>query len=166
MSITINNRSLNKRGNCKWPMSWSARGTIFGMFFVNLRQEGEHAFSKNSGQDKNVMDHSTYCLFEFSELTILKIPPGGRQSSGLVCISWSVTGYILRASMPYSRPYINTYENLLPNVPPSDQLSLPLINYPNIPITDKPSLTMIICPFHCSAVPPIDQEFLALIYST
>ena len=58
-----------------------------GMFFVNLRQEGEYAFSKKSDQDKNVMDHSSYCLFEFSELTILKMPPGGRPSSSLVCIS-------------------------------------------------------------------------------
>ena len=36
-------------------------------------------------------------------------------------------GYIVRASMPYnrppySRPFINTYEHLLPDVPPSDQL--------------------------------------------
>ena len=29
---------------------------------------------------------------------------------------------IIHASMPYSRLYINTYEHLLPNVPPSDQL--------------------------------------------
>ena len=61
----------------------SAKGTIFGRFFVSLRQEGGYAFSKKSGQDKNVIDHSSYHLFSFSELTILKMPPGGRQSSGL-----------------------------------------------------------------------------------
>ena len=41
----------------------SARGTTFGRFFVSLRQEGEYAFSKKSGQDKNVIDHTPRSAF-------------------------------------------------------------------------------------------------------
>ena len=41
----------------------SARGTTFGRFFVSLKQEGEYAFSKKSGQDKNVIDHTPLSAF-------------------------------------------------------------------------------------------------------
>jgi len=37
----------------------SATGTIFGRFFVSLRQQGGYAFSEKSGLDKNVIDHSS-----------------------------------------------------------------------------------------------------------
>ena len=64
---------------------------------------------------------------------------------------------------PYSRPHNSTCEQVLPNVPPSDnyaQVSLPLINYTchrsTIPTTDQQSLTMITCPYNGSTVPNID----------
>ena len=81
---------------------------------VRLRREGGYAFSKKSVQDKNVIDHSSWRHFEFSELKILRMPPGGKQSSQWsFFIRWGVTGYIARSSMPYSRPDINAYVNNL-----------------------------------------------------
>ena len=74
----------------------------------------------------------------------------------VVLVHMPIFPCIIHASMPYSCPYINTYEHLLPNVPPSrincDQLSLPLINHtchrPTVLITNQQSLTMITSPYH------------------
>ena len=81
-------------------------------------------------------------------------------------------GYIPRASMPYSRPYINTYEHLFVKsllVINCDRLSLSLINYTyhrsTIPITDQQSLTKITCPDHWSTVPSTYQQSLWMISS-
>jgi len=72
----------------------------------------------------------------------------------------AMIGFITRASLPcsphppYSRPVINTYEQVLSNVPPSDQLwsSIPTTDQLNPTndqlshITDQQSLPMITCP--------------------
>ena len=66
--------------------------------------------------------------------------------------TWAVSWDKVRASMPYShppysRPDINTYEKLIPNVPPSDQMRS------IIPTTDQLNLPQINCSDHWSAQP-------------
>ena len=68
-------------------------------------------------------------------------------------------GYILGASMPNSHPDINTYEQLLPNLPPSDQL------WTITPTIDQLYLPQIDCPDDWSAVPNNDYLSLLLISS-
>ena len=77
---------------------------------------------------------------------------------------YTSTGYILHVSMaysrpPYSRPHISTFEQILPNVPPRDQL------WSSIPTTDQLYLPHINYPDHWSAVPSTDQDSLALTSS-
>ena len=86
--------------------------------------------------------------------------------TSIVELQLGTAGYTVRASLPYSRPYINTNEHLLPNVSPSDQLwsiipttdqlYRPQINHPNhwpaVPKNDKHSLTWISSDYNWSAV--------------
>ena len=155
---------LNIKHN-KWPclcpcQFYRQEGLYLGGFLSVWDKREDMRFQRNQDRIKTKLTTPRSAFFEFSELTILRMSPGGRQSNGLFFISWGVTGYVLCASMPYSRPpysrpYINTYEHFSYSdqvwsiILTTDQLYLPQINYPN----------------HWSAVPNKDHLFLQLISS-